>query len=192
MAMEERERTAEDRVLSCTAAAEFLGKSRQAIHKGVDDGRYPGFRDPSTGRVWVDWAWVELNAPGGLRLLARLEVLEANAEGATAQLLPTSADRVAELERLVDQLQADKVGLREENRGLREQNAATQTENLIVLAAAADLQKAVTLLEEAQKHDERARRTRRRAASASRRASEKYQEAVTQAQLPRSPADLPS
>jgi len=186
-------------VLSCTASGELLRKSRQAMHKGVDGGRYPGFRDPSTGRVWVDRAWVEVNAPGGLRLLARLEALEAHAGGAPDQPLPASADRVGELERLVAQLQADDValreenaGLREENAGLREENVATKTDNLIVLAAAADLQKAMTLMEDAQKHDERARQARRRAASASRRASEKFQEAVTQSQLPRSPGDLPS
>src|SRR4051812_30923099 len=132
--MKERALTAADSVLSCAAAGEFLGMSRQAVHKGVDEGRVPGFRDPITGRVWVEREWVELNAPGGLRLLARVEALETAYSKARFETPggpgAGAARQIADLEKQLADLRSENTVLRSENLNLREDKTTTKAQNL--------------------------------------------------------------
>jgi hypothetical protein len=179
--LEERERTSDDVVLSAPTAAELMGVTRQAVDKAVREGRYPGFRDPVTLRIWADRRWVEANAPGGAHLLARVEVLENQIQamqdaGRSQQVEGRQANPHAEPERAAIEL--------------LEENTTLKTVNLELLAAAKEQANAERLLEEATKDEEAGRRKRRRAAAAQRRAREHYIEALTHTQLPGSARDL--
>lgn len=175
--LEQRRRLPSDDVMSTAEVADLTHLSRQGVDRALREGRLTGFRDPGPPvRLWIERSSAEARVPTGSDLRRRVDVLES----------------------AVDQLRAEIAVLKDgsdADASLRAENVTLRSHNLQLLAAAEEQGQIEDLLHEAMKLEREARtkadeaRTKAdEAMELSRQVRKRYADALSQSQLPGTPA----